>query len=144
MPKTLLDLAQAMRNLKGAIAKSVNQYVIDYSFRILTHLEEKTPVDTSRAISNWIVTPGAPSNYSLLPYYHGSHGSTRDSSMLVALASGQYEAKLKKPGEPLFITNNVDYILDLEGGSSQQAPQGFLDESLLQARLEQKPFKLMY
>jgi hypothetical protein len=76
-----------------------------------------TPVDTGRARANWIVTVGDPA---------GEADRPNDKSGQSAIAQGQGQIAARRPGETIYITNNVEYIGFLEEGSSAQAPNGML------------------
>lgn len=80
-----------------------------------------TPVDTGRARGNWIYTLAIPdlnnADKSVDP--SGSHAIDR----INRLASGEDSTN--------HLTNNVPYILNLENGSSVQAPHGMVKKNLL-------------
>lgn len=88
--------------------------------------EGGTPVDTGWARANWVPqigtaptgTVGSPANVTGAPQHAGA----------VAVAAGY---KLDKG--PVFISNNVPYILKLNAGSSQQAPKGFIQAAIAKA-----------
>lgn len=81
----------------------------------------RTPVDTGRARSNWVVTLGTGTS-SEVPLTSGES----------ALASAKTViAKFRIRLRSLFIQNNVPYIEQLENGRSAQAPNGMLRFGLL-------------
>lgn len=82
-----------------------------------------TPVDTGRARSNWIVTLGVPSAASRLPM-----------SPTEALREGESVINGWRPGQSIFITNNLNYISKLNAGSSAQAPAGFVERAVERGR----------
>ena len=136
MPRNLLDLA---RNLE-AKAKSIDKVASDKAVavvdRIINVLAWSTPVDTSKAVSNWIVSIGAPNYMERAAYQPGYLGYTHAASATEMIAAARAMLKNKKPGEPLYITNNVDYIRKLNSGTSRQAPAGFVEAAVLIARKE--------
>jgi len=81
-----------------------------------------TPVDTGRARGNWFPSINTPSNEIDLDAADktGAEASGRLNSVV---AGAKY-------GSVVWFTNNLPYILPLENGSSQQAPQGMVDLNL--------------
>ncbi len=71
-----------------------------------------TPVDTSRAISNWLITRDGPSSDYIEAHAPGKKGSTRTISMAETLANGRMEIEAfdMKRDRDLFITNNTPYL----------------------------------
>ncbi len=124
--KTLLDLARRMDSLAKQVGPSASNLAVEIATNIVTQLTRMTPVDTSTALSNWVVTLGAPNGGIIRAYVVGSHGSTQASSARAALAAAKMVLKTKKPGQVIWITNNLPYIGELNRGSSHQAPVGFV------------------
>ena len=82
----------------------------------------KTPVDTSRARSNWI-----PSINTM------STEITADNKNLGLIdAEMRSEANKVKLGDTMYLTNNLSYIVPLEFGWSKMAPSGMLRTSIAQ------------
>lgn len=83
------------------------------------NLRNSTPVDTTHASNNWILTVGQP--------YSGVDGSRVSPSTAVQDAGikrmDTYD--IGKDG-PIYIRNNVLYLQFLNRGHSQQAPAGFV------------------
>ncbi len=82
----------------------------------------RTPVDTGRARGNWQASIGTPIG-----------GILEITSKGFAGAAAKQFAKVKdlKPFNVIFLTNNLPYILVLEGGDhSDQAPQGMVSVTL--------------
>ncbi len=48
----------------------------------------------------------------------------------------------KKPGQKIYITNNLPYIRRLNDGYSKQAPAGFVERAVLIGRKMRKNFKI--
>jgi hypothetical protein len=77
----------------------------------------KTPVDTGRARGNWQVTINELPSGEVSVTETGTSGTGfTDTAVLTNLV----------PYQIVYITNNVPYIVYLEGGSSPQAPQGMV------------------
>ena len=85
----------------------------------VANLQEATPVATGWARANWLPSVGQPATDVV-----GAPGQP-DAS---ATESGLARVLTYKLGEgDAFIANNVPYISVLDGGSSTQAPAGFVD-----------------
>jgi hypothetical protein len=140
--KTLLQLADEMDGLVVIIqlrALELTKYV---TYKMLEYLVDVTPVDTSKAESNWIVALGGTS-YGASPipaYFPGSGGSTEDQSAAAALATGRATLKGAIAGKPLALVNVVPYIGRLNEGSSSQAPAGFVDRAVLVGKAATKAY----
>lgn len=80
-----------------------------------------TPVDTGRARWNW----HADLNTMSVRIVEPNQGQTPDEAMT---AVANY-----KLGETIYISNNLPYIKRLNEGYSQQAPAGFVQDSITRA-----------
>lgn len=78
-----------------------------------------TPVDTSRARSNWWTETGSPS----APVREADQGAA--SMAKVQAVTGQYEAD-----QTIYISNDLPYIRRLNEGHSAQAPAGFVESAV--------------
>ena len=142
MARTLLDLANDVDKLGEKIAQSASDHAVKTALTIVGDLVYHTPVDTSQALSNWDVTIGAPATDPHGPYSAGKHGSTQRQSAAQALAVAKETLKDKKPGQTIYIANNLPYIRRLNEGHSQQVPAGFVERALLLGRKMKASFKL--
>lgn len=98
----------------------------------------KTPVDTGRARNAWLVSIGQGTET-------GAAAPARAPENEVAGVEGQIAIRviakgarkingMKAPYKDVFISNNVEYIEFLEGGSSQQSPRGMVAVTLEELR----------
>lgn len=126
MPKKLSDLRNILRKKYERIEKEANQRVQNTVIEMVRELVAHTPVDTSQAISNWIVEPGTVDYSFIGPWVPGRRGSTKARSGTIALRYARIQAKSKKPGQPLFISNSAPYIRDLDAGTISRQPGGFV------------------
>ncbi len=85
----------------------------------------RTPVDTGRARSNWVVTLGKGTRLEVPPTFFQKSGGSALASAKIMIA--KFRIQLRS----LFIQNNVPYIEQLENGRSAQAPNGMLRFGLL-------------
>jgi hypothetical protein len=110
---TLNSFALTMDKLREDLPNIANEAAIDIAAAILSDMLTVTPVDTSKAVSNWQIGLGTPYTVEREPYYKGRRGSTRLVSSNAALKDGVLAIQQKKPGEPLYISNSAHYIEDL-------------------------------
>lgn len=142
MAKGLLDLAASLEKKAKAIDEAASKLAVDTALTIVGDLAFKTPVDTSQALSNWIVTLETPSSDKIKPHFPGEGGSTQRASAAETLNSAKLVLRNKKPGQAIFITNNLPYIRRLNDGYSAQAPAGFVERAVLIGRKMRKKFKI--
>jgi|ERR1044072_121137 hypothetical protein len=134
MARTLIDLAEVLETKAKELDKNVSDIAVRVALTIIYELAYRTPVDTSQAISNWQVTLGAPASNTILPHYPGKFGSTYSASAAETVSIARLVLKTKKPGQAIFISNNLPYIKKLNDGSSTQAPAGFIERAILLGR----------
>ncbi len=87
--------------------------------------EGGTPVDTGWARSNWLINIGSP-----ITSPSGDVGQPSPSAQSAGQASMLVYSVLQGP---VWISNNVPYIVFLNEGSSKQAPAGFVQRSIARA-----------
>ena len=129
---TLFDLAYRMTAASKSIETKTNEVAKKVATGIAEYLATATPVDTSNAISNWQVGLGSPVRNEIGPHYPGRSGSTYAPSSKQTILEAVAEIDKKQPGQAVYISNNVDYIEDLNRGASPQADPGFATEVAIQ------------
>lgn len=93
-----------------------------------------TPVDTGRARSNWVVQLNTPNTTIREPYSPGTKLGLADSANAsAAINQGSSVISQAKPGDSIYISNNLDYINKLNDGSSRQAPEQFVQKAVDEA-----------
>lgn len=142
MAKTLLDLAKRLEKKAEALEKSASDLAVKITLTIIGDLTFKTPVDTSKALSNWIVTLNRPTKRRIDAHFPGKQGSSQVQSSQQTFDLAKAILENKKPGQIIFITNNQPYIRRLNEGYSAQAPAGFVERSVLIGRKSLKKFKI--
>lgn len=141
----LNDLAASMYKLATRIPVFGNQVAKDTASTILKDLTQVTPTDTGAALSNWQLTLDSPAVGIVSPFAPSPKGTTRKGvwthrvdPLITAQANAQptLDAGLivlqgKAPGQSIFIANNLEYIAELDAGSSQQVPAAFVDRAMI-------------
>lgn len=135
MARDLRDLAKSMRARAEGLDDLASNIAKAGVEAMLEEMVDVTPVDESTALSNWQVNLGNRAADEIPAYVRGRGGSTRGASGNQALAEGRAELQYKKPGQPIFLSNLVPYIGDLDDGSSAQFPGGFVPRALIVFRL---------
>jgi hypothetical protein len=131
---TFGQFALEMDKLVGKLDDRANERSKTAAKLLLRELVYATPVDTSDALSNWQIGLGQRPAARRGPFYAGFKGSTRESSAAAAIAVGMKRIEAKKPGEVLYLSNLIPYIVDLNRGSSAQAPAGFVEAAIMLTR----------
>ena len=94
-------------------------------------MADATPVDTTRAVSNWLVTRNSPASKEVPPHIKGSvkgsgASAARQKTKLNASASVTGYRNLKT----VYITNNVPYISVLNYGDQKHFPANMVERGL--------------
>jgi hypothetical protein len=132
--KSLFQFGASIDAFARKIGVQLDVAIRRVALEVYAMVTVKTPVDTGRARASWNISRGT-IDLSNVP-------DTDGKTLGVAEIEGRHAeqiaklkgAKLIAEGalgkayliEPIYITNNLPYIIFLEGGSSQQAPNGMV------------------
>lgn len=105
-----------MSKFTAKTEKQLSQVVRETAIGLFSAVMRSSPVDSGRARGAWMFTIAQPSN--VAPINIRSEGEV-EAEILTGTAS-------YRPGDTLWFSNNVSYILPLEYGHSQQSPQGMV------------------
>lgn len=116
--------------LRDFVRKTCPDQVVTVQRKIsldaLKRLVEKTPVRTGRARGNWQVgIDQRPETQDVLRYDQSGGPTIRKGAAVIK--------GMQKPCV-CYLTNNVDYINDLEDGKSTQAPNGMMAVTVQELR----------
>lgn len=126
------DLARTMRAIREGIDEGMEQTIKSAATIGVSTAIFETPVDTGKARSNWRVTIGGPASDVRPPYFAGRRlGKDENANAAQALqvAKAAIAGFRRGANRGMFITNNVDYIVKLDQGSSGQSPEGMSDKA---------------
>ena len=132
--KNLRNLGQSLNSALARIEHRVNKRKIRAATLILRELIAHTPVDTSEALSNWVVGLGRVDRSTPGPWVPGQFGSTRAESADMAYSLGKLVLADARPGQAVFLTNSTPYIRELDAGKSRQEPAGFVRRAVIVGR----------
>lgn len=109
-----------------AIRADLSRVLRDVMLLAADNVTNATPVDTTHAATNWVLSVKSP--------YMGIDGS-RDAPSDAAQQAGIARLQTYDIGRDgrIFLRNNVLYLQWLDKGWSQQAPPGFVAAALLDA-----------
>jgi len=128
---SLSEFARRMSVRADNVPREVNKVKRQAALAVDQAVVLGTPVDTGTARSNWIVSLDEPTDRTqgaYVPLEGGDMGER--SNAKAALAQGQGAIAQSQPEQDIHITNNLDYIVPLNEGSSAQAPAAFVEEAV--------------
>lgn len=113
------------KRISDAFAAGVEDAVQESAADALLELVPGTPVKTGTARINWIAALGSPRSH----YEDGPGSTDRGLNGGVAAAVAISKAltvirRFRLPHKSINLCNSVPYIIDLDNGSSSQAPAG--------------------
>lgn len=122
-----------VKSLEGFIDKVMKKLTLDIVANLVTAPDTGygTPVDTGWARANWVPQIGAPKTTT-----EGTREAAEAGNVSIA---GQQAGVAKvvtgyrRDQGPIYISNNVPYILRLNEGYSKQAPKGFIQNAIAKA-----------
>ena len=138
----MFSLSDKMNKLANKVDVAANEISKEVALELVKILVFRTPVDTSQALSNWQVGIRTPVNTPIGPYAPGAGGSTKSQSRSATIERAKLFLASKRKGEPIFVSNVLDYIADLNDGTSKQAPKLFVETSVDLARKRVQSMKL--
>jgi len=114
-----IDLAKFAQKAEKEMKTAIQKITMEAFKGVI----EKTPVDTGRARANWGASVGLPS-----PVKHDvAYVDPSGSAAIGAAAAKVFDWNCIGS---IYLCNNVEYISELEYGSSKQAPQGMVRVTL--------------
>lgn len=120
----LSQFAALTRKRAKQLPEHVNAVKIEVATAGMYVLVESTPIDTGQAVSNWQVGVGAPVVGTREAYVPGKDRTTEAANRHAALQAARGPLQSAKAGQTIHLTNNLDYIDDLDKGKSLQAAPG--------------------
>ena len=135
-------LNKAFLQKKLEIKQRANLAKVKLAQTIAFNLIMATPIDTSKALSNWIASLNNPKSKVIKAHFVGIDGSTHDQSSLMAYLIANEIVQRAKICQSIYITNSVDYIDLLNQGYSNQAPVHFIEKAVNKSVNQLKGMKI--
>lgn len=130
---TFDDLADWMEKTGKRLEIRASEMVGEMALAAGAEVAIQTPVDTGRARANWFAgTTDEP----------GKITDDVDKTAHLSIQRITAAATGVKPGESIFVFNNLPYINRLNEGSSDQAPSGFVEKAVDRAMQIAKEVRL--
>lgn len=107
--------------------EKVPGFIIGLAIRLYSGIIRRTPVDTGRARGNWIINLGDVTNEMTEQF---SNSRAEDQRLITDGLAKLRQLAQRGIGQVIYIFNNVWYILELENGSSEQAPLGMVQVTM--------------
>ena len=134
---SLKQLAEQCSAFAVALNEDVTALAKDIEKELVFKLVNLTPVDTSKALSNWQVSFSTPNRGVRAAYALGRKGTTASSSRAVAYAVAVSTINQQKPTDTIvWVSNNVSYINLLNMGYSPQAAARFINNIVADVEVE--------
>ena len=139
----MADFKNFRQTLTKEIANAqevIQKHLVNTCVIMARDLAEATPVDTSRALSNWQVSDTRSGDY-LLPYFSGHQGSSQLHSIGATLQHARDNARryldittiAQRGRAQVYIINTAPYIQRLNEGWSPQQASGWIEDVAMHA-----------
>lgn len=124
------ELNAAFAEIQEATQEEIFELTRDTAIQLYKKCFIGTPVKTGRARRGWQLSEDATS-------YVPEKGSAFSPQELATEESKQISTTLSEPAsDRYYIINNVEYVQRLEAGHSQQAPNGWIANALVETKKE--------
>ena len=128
-----LEFNQSVDAFAKALGEDITIAAQAIGFDVLVRLQGATPLRSGRARASWNIAQGSP-DLSVPDQILGNRYWIATAQELIA-ARSHYQSmetrQLAFDAEPgagsIFVSNNLDYIEDLNAGTSRQAPPAFFE-----------------
>lgn len=121
------SFAKRMRAFAKDIPRQQNEIKKELAIESVLQVVPDTPVLSGQARSNWTASLGSPNNSFILfgPFTTAGDNAVNRARAVIAGA---------KPGQDIYLTNNLPYIERLNNGYSKQAPAMFFEIAIARAK----------
>jgi hypothetical protein len=113
-----MSFADDIKRFADKTSKAHDEITRGTTIALFNAVINDTPVDTGRARGNWQTTVGQPATNQI-------ERDGASASIAEAVANTP-----KGAGQETMLANNLPYIVDLENGTSKQAPQGMVHRNV--------------
>lgn len=117
------------RRVKSGLIR-LNGEIDTRTVKLAKNLMEATPVDTSKALSNWQVSLNFTPPTTIGANVDGFQGTSAEASKQIAISKIKFKLSTRRFSDTIVLYNNTDYLEALNDGHSEQAPAGFIEDIL--------------
>lgn len=134
----LATLARRIEKIEKDLPIRSNAVTVECALKVVDQLvsspPQGTPVDTSKAESNWQVGVGRRPGAYVPAHILGHKGSTQGASAAIVIADATAALAGRKSGQVIYISNVAPYIRKLAyEGHSKQSPPGWVEAAVMNA-----------
>ncbi len=124
-------MVDTVRAVVRAVNKLTERAIVKLTLDVTANLREVTPRDTGWAAANWVPSIGKPVVADLGGIQPTAALATSAAAEQATAIAGVLGYKLSRGR--VFVTNNVDYITELNDGKSKKEPAGFVQRAIRKA-----------
>lgn len=129
------NFVSRVNRVAAKIEKNTDNIVKKAALAVDQTLVLATPVDTGRARSNWIVSLGVGTSRTRMPFAPIKPGTdpskfSETANTAAALADAKGVIEKRKEGQDIYISNNLEYIGELNRGTSPQAQPNYIGDGV--------------
>lgn len=136
-------LGPAIENLrKKVIPERVAAATNEVAVVLLDGLVQFTPVDTTKALSNWQVGLGDALSGVIPARVPGVGGSTKAAAAAETVAAGRRALTNRRVGTEIHVANNAPYIELLNDGTHSAQPGNFVAKARVLAQVQIRNTKI--
>jgi hypothetical protein len=112
--KFRLDITRIIKKAKGRLDIVPRKITLELFSRVIL----RSPVDTGRFRNNWVMATGSYSTET-------TEATDKSGGKAIGIVASKINS-MKFDGQKIYLTNSLPYAIELERGSSKQAPQGMV------------------
>lgn len=129
-----MTLRVVVKDLQGSVETAVKALTLEIHAELVKAAPEGgTPVDTGWARANWVPNIGTPERDTVGTREQAEAAGGNFRSAVPEQGLAVVAASYRLQQGPVYVSNNVPYIENLNAGSSKQAPSGFVQKAIRRA-----------
>lgn len=106
------DIDRQVKKAKKLLDKQLGKTIRGTTLALLSAIVKDTPVDTGRLRGNWDTTLNQESSF--------RNEAIKDPSGAVAISKSSTALSKYKPGDEIYLTNNLEYAVVIEDGDDKR------------------------
>lgn len=132
-----------MRAIGQQVVDGMNRIKKDTARSIVENLVHVQPKDEGEATAGWGAIGLGAANLEPQGYIRGSHGSTAQENITIALERAEAMIAEAQPGQSIHITNTVEHVFYNNQGNSRQAPAGYVENEVTRAEFNLQKMRIL-